>query len=416
MPEPDRSSSAASSSDPTRAGSSASDSPTPASPPAPPLEGIRVLELGQLIAGPTCGALLASFGADVVKVEPPGGDPLRRWRTVGVGDSPWWQALSRGKRLVSFDLKSPSEVAELRRLALAADVVVENFRPGTLERCGLDPAELRREKPALIVVRLSGYGQDGPYRERPGFASVCEAFGGLRHVTGQPGEIPVRQNLSVGDTIAGWQAAIGALLALRARDRDGVGQVVDASIFESVFGLLEAALPEFDLAGAIRGPSGTTLTGIAGTNAYRCAETDDDPDGALVAIGANGDSIFRRLMRLVGRPDIADDPTLATNDDRLPRADEFDAIIGAWCAARPVEEILADLVEAAVPASKVNTVADLADDPHAQARGLFETHAIDGKEVRFPAARPILDRTPARRLPLPGAFDGDREDVLREWS
>lgn len=221
-------------------------SPTPAPRPAP-LAGIRVLELGQLIAGPSCGALLASFGADVVKVEPPGGDPLRRWRTVGDGDSPWWTTLSRGKRCITLDLRHPDDLATARRFALAADVLVENFRPGTLERFGLDPEELREEKPALVVVRISGYGQTGPYRDRPGFASVCEAFGGLRHLTGHPGEMPVRQNLSIGDTIAGWQGAIGALLALRARDRDGVGQTVDASIFESVFALLEATLPELDL-------------------------------------------------------------------------------------------------------------------------------------------------------------------------
>ena len=376
---------------------------------APPLAGVRVLELGQLIAGPTCGALLASFGADVVKVEPPTGDPLRRWRSVGEGDSPWWRSLSRGKRLVTHDLRAPEGVAAVRQLALAADLLIENFRPGTLERLGLDPADLRREKPELIVVRVSGYGQDGPYRERPGFASVCEAFGGLRHVTGQPGEIPVRQNLSVGDTIAGWQAAIGALLALRARDRDGLGQTVDASIFESVFGLMEAALPEYDSGGGVRGPSGTTLTGIAGTNVYRCA------DGALVAIGANGDSIFRRLMVCIGREDIAEDPSVATNDDRLPRAEEFDAAIGAWCARRPAAEVLTDLVAAAVPASKVNTVEDLAADPHARARGLFEEHEVDGRAIRFPAPRPRLDRTPAPRLPLPGEIGDDARSVDQDW-
>ena len=378
-------------------------------PSAPPLAGIRVLELGQLIAGPTCGALLASFGADVVKVEPPVGDPLRRWRSVGDGDSPWWQAMSRGKRLVSFDLRTEEGVQVVRRLALAADIVVENFRPGALEEFGLDPAELRQEKPTLIIVRLSGYGQTGPYRERPGFASVCEAFGGLRHVTGQPGEIPVRQNLSVGDTIAGWQAAIGALLALRARDRDGIGQTVDATIFESVFGLMEAALPEFDLGAEPRGPSGTTLTGIAGTNAYACN------DGAFVAIGANGDSIFRRLMRALGREDIADDPSLATNDDRLRRAAEFDAVIGDWCRERSAETVVDVMVAAAVPASRVNTIADIANDPHANARSLFEEHEVEGKTVRFTVARPILDRTPAARLPLSGALGADGAAVLEEW-
>ena len=384
--------------------------PTPESVPAPPpLAGVRVLELGQLIAGPTCGALLASFGADVVKVEPPSGDPLRNWRTVGEGDSPWFRALSRGKRLVSFDLRSEEGARAVRRLALAADVVVENFRPGVLESFGLDPENLRRERPELIVVRLSGYGQTGPYRERPGFASVCEAFGGLRHVTGHPGEVPVRQNLSVGDTIAGWQAAIGTLLALRARDRDGLGQSVDASIFESVFGLLEATLPELDLGAAPRGPSGTTLTGIAGTNAYLCR------DGAYVAIGANGDSIFRRLMRALGRDDIASDPSLRTNDDRLPRAAEFDAVMGAWCEERTASEVVEAMVAAAVPASRVNTIADIAADPHAEARGLFEEHRVDGKKVRFPAARPLLDRTPAAELPLPGALGGDEKRVFEEW-
>lgn len=381
-----------------------------ASAPRPaPLDGVRVLELGQLIAGPTCGALLAAFGADVVKVEPPSGDPLRLWRRVGEGDSPWWRTLSRGKRLIALDLKDADDLATVRKLAGAADVLVENFRPGTLERFGLDPEDLRAERPELIVVRLSGYGQDGPYRERPGFASVCEAFGGLRHVTGHPGEIPVRQNLSVGDTIAGWQAAIGTLLALLAERRDGAGQTVDVSIFESVFGLLEGALPEYDLGAPPRGPSGTTLTGVAGTNAYACA------DDALVAVGANGDSIFRRLMRTIGRDDLAADPTLATNDDRVPRGDELDAVIGAWCAERPADEVVATLVEAGVPVSKVNTVADIAEDPHANARGLFETHEVGGRPVRFPAPRPILPGTPAKSLPLPGPIGADRDAILRDW-
>lgn len=375
----------------------------------PPLAGVRVLELGQLIAGPTCGALLAAFGAEVLKVEPPGGDPLRRWRPVGEGDSPWWRTLSRGKRRITLDLRDPDHAAIVRRLARRADLLVENFRPGMLESFGLDPAELRRENPRLVVVRVSGYGQSGPYRERPGFASVCEAFGGLRHVTGHPGEVPVRQNLSLGDTIAGWQAAIGALLALRSRDRDGVGQTVDASIFEAVFGLLEAALPELDSGAPARGPSGTTLTGVAGTNVYRAA------DGALVAVGANGDSIFRRLMRAIGRADLADDPHLATNDQRVPRAAELDAAVGEWCRARRGDEAIAALVEAGVPVSRVNSIADLAADPHARARGLFETHEIGGRPVRFPAARPVLDGTPALRLPLPEAANEEPEDVLRAW-
>ena len=362
---------------------------------APPMAGVRVLELGQLIAGPTCGALLASFGAEVIKVEPPSGDPLRRWRTVGEGDSPWWQTLSRGKELRQLDLRQPEDVAEIRALALDADIVVENFRPGVLEKFGLDPEELRAEKPALIVVRVSGYGQTGPYRERPGFASVCEAFGGLRYVTGNPGEVPVRQNLSVGDTIAGWQGMLGALLALRARDRDGLGQVVDVSIFESVFGLLEGALPELDRGLPPRGPSGTTLTGVAGTNAYPTS------DGAIVAVGANGDSIFRRLMETIGRDDLATDARFATNDLRLPHAAMLDEAIGAWCAERTADAVVDALVAASVPVSRVNSIADLAADPHAAARGLFETHEIDGEPVRFPAARPILSRTPAVRLPLP---------------
>ena len=376
---------------------------------AAPLAGLRVLELGQLIAGPTCGALLASFGADVVKVEPPGGDPLRRWRTVGSGASPWWRTLTRGKRWLELDLRTPEDVAKIRQLALGADLIIENFRPGTLERHGLDPADLRRENSALIVVRLSGYGQTGPYRERPGFASVCEAFGGLRHVTGHPGEIPVRQNLSVGDTIAGWQAAIGALLALQARDRDGQGQVVDASIFESVFGLMEGALPEFDLGGLVRGPSGSTLTGVAGTNAYRCA------DGSYVAIGANGDTIFRRLMVTIGRDDLANDEALSTNDGRLSRSEEIDNAIGEWCRSRSAAEIVDACVTASVPISQVNTIEDLAGDPHAEARELFEEHQVDGKKTRFPAARPILEETPGMNLPLPSDQPADFESLQEDW-
>lgn len=375
------------------------DARTPADVSAPkdtrprPLEGIRVLELGQLLAGPFAGCLLGYFGAEVIKVEPPGsGDPLRSWRVLDKGTSLWWRSLARNKKCVTADLKSEAGRDLVRRLASRCDVLIENFRPGTLEAWGLGPDRLRAENPGLVVARVSGYGQDGPYAAKPGFASVCEAIGGLRYLNGVPGERPVRPNLSIGDTLAGLHAALGVLLALLGRERvlEGRGQVVDVAIYEAVFNLLEGVVPEYDGAGVVREPSGSTVTGIVPTNTYRCA------DGRYVVIGGNGDSIFQRLMRVAGRPDMAEDPRLAHNPGRVAHEEEIDAALACWTASLEAREVLDALEQAAVPAGPIYNVADMMRDPHFQARGLFEPLDVGGKPLRVPALVPRLESTPGR--------------------
>jgi crotonobetainyl-CoA:carnitine CoA-transferase CaiB-like acyl-CoA transferase len=360
-----------------------------------PLDGVVVVELGQILAGPFAGQILAAFGAEVIHVEPPGaGDPIRRWRGLDPedGTSLWWRALGRNKLSVAIDLAVPRGQELVRRLARQADVVIENFRPGTLERWGLGPEVLLDETPSLVLVRVSGFGQTGPYAQRPGYASVGEAFGGLRHLTGNPGERPVRPNLSLGDSLAGLQAALGALLALRARDADAErrGQVVDVAIFEAVFAMLEATVPEHDRLGAVRAPSGATITGVVPSGAYPSA------DGREVVIGANNTANYRRLMNAVGRADLADDPELATNPGRVARREEVDGAIAAWTRTLAAATIVERLVAAAVPASTIYTVADMAADPHYAARGLFERLPVGGRDVAFPAPGPRLSRTPAR--------------------
>jgi len=355
-----------------------------------PLEGLRVLELGQILAGPFAGAMLGYFGADVVKVEPPGsGDPIRGWRLLDDdGTSLWWRSLGRNKRCVTLDLARAEGQALARRLAAGADVLIENFRPGTLERWGLAPERLQAENPGLVVARISGFGQTGPYAARPGYASVCEAFGGLRHLTGNPGEVPLRTNLSLGDSLAGMHAVIGILLALEARRRDGRGQVVDAAIYESVFNVLESVVPEFDRAGAVRGPSGTTVSGIVPSNAYPAA------DGDWVVIGANNSANFQRLMETIGRPDLAADPALTENPGRLRRQAELDDAIAAWTRTLPAAAVVERLVAAAVPASTIYTVADMFDDDHYRARGLFERVESGGRPLVLPAMLPRLQASP----------------------
>ena len=345
------------------------------------------------MAGPLAATLLAYYGADVVKVEPPGtGDPIRAWRVLDEGTSLWWRSLGRNKRCVTLDLRKAEGQSLARRLAALSDVVIENFRPGTMEGWGLGPDELRRANPGLVYARVSGYGQTGPYAARPGFAAVCEAVGGLRHVTGEPGLVPVRSNLSLGDTLAGFHCAMGVLLALFHRERrpGAGGQVVDTAIYESVFSLLEAAVSEYDRCGVVRGPSGATITGVVPTNAYPCR------DGRHVVIGANGDSIFRRLMDAIGRHDLAADPALSTNAGRVGRQAEIDAAISAWTRSRPSEDVLDSMVRAEVPAGPINTVADMAKDPHFHARGLFEEASVGGRPLKLPALPPRLDRTPGR--------------------
>ncbi|MBX3272882.1 MAG: CoA transferase [Sandaracinaceae bacterium] len=366
-----------------------------------------MIELGQLLAGPWAGAILGYLGADVVKVEDPAGDPIRTWRVLDPsGTSYWWRTLARNKRCVAIDLRQLEGQALAKRLILGADVLIENFRPGTMERWGLGPDVFERERPSLIYARVSGYGQSGPYRDRPGFAAVAEAVGGLRHLTGEPERPRVRTNLSLGDTLAGLHAAIGVLAALYERDAGGSGrgQVIDTALYEAVFSVLEGVVGEHAGAGIVRGPSGGTITGVVPSNAYPCR------DGREVMIGANGLSLFQRLMRAVGRGDLAEDPELADNPGRVARAAELDAAIAAWTRARSVGEVVDALVEAAVPCGPVYDAADMAADPHFRARGLFEE--VDG--VVVPAIAPKLSRTPGRTRWAGRARGADTDAVLAE--
>jgi len=376
-----------------------------------PLDGLVVLELGQILAGPFAGQLLAAFGAEVIKIEPPdGGDPIRGWRGIDPedGTSLWWRSLGRDKRAVAIDLAAPRGQSLVRRLARQADVVIENFRPGTLEKWGLGPEILMTETPSLVFARVSGFGQSGPYARRPGYASVCEAFGGLRHLTGTPGEVPVRSNLSLGDSLAGLHAALGIVLALRARDADTQrrGQIVDVAIFEAVFAMLESAVPELDRLGVVRGPSGTTITGIVPSNAYPCV------DGRSVVIGANNSANYRRLMRTIGRDDLGADEALQTNPGRVERQGEIDAAIAEWTRRFDSSEIVRRLERAAVPASTILTVADMANDPHYAARELFERLPVGERQVAFPAVGPKLSRTPARSTWAGRDLGADTREVL----
>jgi crotonobetainyl-CoA:carnitine CoA-transferase CaiB-like acyl-CoA transferase len=363
------------------------------------LQGLRVLELGQLIAGPFAGKTLADFGADVIKIEPAeGGDPLRRWRLLREGTSVWWEVQSRNKRSVTLDLRSAEGQAAVRALAAEADVLIENFKPGTLEGWGLGWEALHALNPKLIMLRLSGYGQTGPYRGKPGFGVLGEAMGGLRHLTAEPGRVPVRVGVSIGDTLAALHGVIGVLLALRQREvNGGAGQMIDVALYESVFNVMESLLPEYDAFGAVRGPGGSALPGIAPSNAYRCA------DGAYVLVGGNGDSIFRRLMRAIGRADLEADPALAHNEGRVARVAEIDAAIGEWTGARPIDEVIAALEAAEVPVGRIYTVADIANDPQYLARGMIvQTQDVDGRPLKVPGIVPKLGATPGRlRTPAP---------------
>lgn len=370
-------------------------------PSTPPdaLHGVRVLELGQLIAGPFAGKTLADFGADVIKIEPTsGGDPLRTWRLLREGTSVWWEAQSRNKRSVALDLRDPQAQATVRALAAEADVLIENFKPGTLEGWGLGWETLHALNPRLIMLRISGFGQTGPYRNKPGFGVLGEAMGGLRHLTGEPGRVPVRVGVSIGDTLAALHGVIGVLLALRHREvQGGVGQVIDVALYESVFNVMESLLPEYDAFGAVRGAAGSALPGIAPSNAYRCAGE------AWVLVAGNGDSIFRRLMQAIGRTDLSEDPGLARNDGRVARVAEIDAAIGAWTATRDIEEVIATLEAAGVPVGRIYSVADIARDPQYLAREMIvQTHDAHGRPLKVPGIVPKLGSTPGRlRTPAP---------------
>ncbi len=375
-----------------------------------PLQGLKVIEMGQLIAGPFAAKTLADFGAEVVKIEPPGaGDPLRQWRLVKDGTSVWWQVQSRNKRSVALDLRKPEGQDIVRRLVAEADVLIENFRPGAMEGWGLGPEVLQALNPRLIMLRVSGYGQTGPYRDRPGFGVVGEAMSGLRHLTGEPGRVPVRVGVSIGDTLAALHGVIGILMALHHRHRSGQGQVIDVALYEAVFNCMESLLPEYSAFGTVRGPAGSALPGIAPTNAYVCQ------DGGYALVAGNGDSIFKRLMQCIGRPDLADDPELGSNAGRVKRVQELDAAIGAWTAGRTVDEALAALASAEVPSGKIYTGADFASDAHYAARGMLEQVTLDdGSALTVPGFVPKLSLTPGGHHRNAPALGQDTDAVLRE--
>jgi formyl-CoA transferase len=382
-----------------------------------PLSGLKVVELGQLIAGPFAARTLADFGAEVVKIEPPGvGDPLRKWRLLKDGTSVWWQAQSRNKRSLALDLREPDAQAIVRQLAAEADVLIENFRPGAMEGWGLGPDALLAANPALIMLRISGYGQTGPYRDRPGFGVVAEAMGGLRHLTAEPGRVPVRVGVSIGDTLASLHGVIGVLMALQHRHATvsaalpkGQGQVIDVALYEAVFNCMESLLPEYGAFGAVREAAGSAMPGIAPTNAYRCK------DGGYAIVAGNGDSIFRRLMQCIGRPDLAADPALADNAGRVRQVEMLDQAIGDWAATRTVAEVLTLLEAAHVPAGRIYTIADIAADPHYAARGMLQQIAMDdGSALPVPGFVPKLSVTPAAHRRNAPALGEDTDAVLRE--
>jgi len=374
------------------------------------LAGLKVLELGQLIAGPFAAKTLADFGAEVIKIEPPGvGDPLRKWRMLKDGTSVWWQIQSRNKRSLALDLRTPQGQDIVRQLADEADILIENFRPGAMEGWGLGPDDLRARNPRLIVLRISGYGQTGPYRNRPGFGVIGEAMGGLRHLTAEPGRVPVRVGVSIGDTLAALHGVIGILLALQHRHATGEGQVIDVALYEAVFNCMESLLPEYSAFGAVRGAAGSAMPGIAPTNAYRCQ------DGGYALIAGNGDSIFKRLMVLIGRPDLANDPALADNTGRVARVAEIDQAIETWTLQRPVEAVLDALEQASVPAGRIYTVADIAADPHYAAREMLQAITLaDGSSLTLPGIVPKLSATPGSHRRLAPGLGQDSEQILAE--
>ncbi len=355
------------------------------------LSGVKVIELGQLIAGPFCTRILGEFGAEVIKVETPStGDPLRQWRKLYQGKSLWWLLQARNKQSLTVNLKTAEGQEIVRRLAAEADIVVENFRPGAMEKWGLGYEVLSQQNPGLVMVRLSGYGQTGPYRDKPGFGAIGEAMGGLRHVTGYPDRPPVRVGISLGDAVASLYGVIGALMALRQREvNGGQGQVVDVALYEAVFSLMESLLPEYDMYDFVRERTGASLPGIAPSNTYTTR------DGKYVVIGGNGDSIFKRMMKAIGRDDLANDPDLVRNDGRAARSDELDEAIGAWCGARDLDEVLAVLDGAEVPAGKIYDIADIVGDVHFLARGMIEQARLaDGRTLKIPGVVPKLSSTP----------------------
>ncbi|MFW0885640.1 CaiB/BaiF CoA-transferase family protein [Pseudomonas sp. FP1154] len=370
------------------------------------LQGLKVLEMGQLIAGPFASKMLGEFGAQVIKIEPPGvGDPLRKWRKLKDGTSLWWHVQSRNKQSLTLNLKAAEGQEIVRRLVAEADVLVENFRPGTLESWGLGWDTLSKINPRLIMLRISGYGQTGPYRDRPGFGVIGEAMGGLRHLTGYPGQAPVRVGISLGDSLSSLYGVIGVLLALQERQNSGMGQFIDVALYESVFAMMESLVPEYDACGYIREPAGSALPGITPSNSYPCN------DGHFVLIAGNGDSIYKRLMHLIGRPDLAEDPRLAHNDGRGEHAERIDAAIAEWTQQRDRDQVLEALNQALVPAGFPYTAADIVKDPHYLARQMIETVQTSAGALKVPGVLPKLSRTPGR-LGAGGPQLGEHTDDL----
>ena len=375
-----------------------------------PLSGMRVIEMGQLIAGPFTGSVLGYFGAEVIKIEPITGDPVRYWRLTENNTSYWWHSVSRNKKSITLNLKSDEGRQIAKDLILKSDVLIENFKPGTLEKWGMSPDDLKKDNPGLITARISGYGQTGPRSHLPGYASVCEGYGGFRYVNGFPDRPPVRPNLSIGDTLAGLHAAMGVMLAYiqREKDPDGKGQVVDTAIYESVFNMMEAVVPEYSGSGAIREPSGSTITGIVPTNTYITS------DNKHVIIGGNGDSIFKRLMNAIGRPDMANDPKLKENQGRVENEQEIDAAIEKWTKDHTSDEVLSIMDEVSVPAGPILSVEDMMNDEHYIARGMFQEVEANGRTLHIPAMLPILTETPGT-TEWPGpALSEHTDEVLSE--
>jgi formyl-CoA transferase len=374
------------------------------------LQGVRVIEMGQLIAGPFAGKTLGEFGADVIKIEAPGtGDPLRNWRLIKNGTSVWWQVQSRNKRSIALDLREAEGQDIARRLIAEADVLIENFRPGTLEGWGMGWEELQKLNPGLVMLRISGYGQTGPYRDMPGFGVVGEAMGGLRHLTAEPGRVPVRVGVSIGDTLAALHGVIGVMMALYHRKvNGGAGQVIDVALHEAVFNVMESLIPEYSAFGVVREPAGSALPGIAPSNAYLCRD-------GYVLVAGNGDSIFKRLMETIGRPDLGNAPDLANNAGRVKRVAEIDAAIGAWTQTRSIQEVLDALNAARVPVGRVYTAKDIFEDPHYKARDMILTqHTRDGDDIAVPGIVPKLSGTPGQIRSSAPHLGDDTDSVLQQ--
>jgi len=374
------------------------------------LQGVRVIEMGQLIAGPFAGKTLGEFGADVIKIEAPGaGDPLRNWRLIQKGTSVWWQVQSRNKRSIALDLRSREGQDIARQLIAEADVLIENFRPGTLEAWGMGWEALQKLNPGLVMLRISGYGQTGPYRDMPGFGVVGEAMGGLRHLTAEPGRVPVRVGVSIGDTLAALHGALGVMMALYHRKvNGGAGQVIDVALHEAVFNVMESLIPEYSAFGAVREAAGSALPGIAPSNAYLCRD-------GYVLVAGNGDSIFKRLMETIGRPDLGNAPDLANNAGRVQRVAEIDAAIGAWTQTRSIQEVLDALNAARVPVGRVYTAKDIFDDPHYKARDMILTqHTRDGDDIAVPGIVPKLSATPGTLRSSAPHLGDDTDNVLQQ--